>query len=603
MTSPKRIAYLDGRRIHRAISAGALRVIAAQEHLNKINVYPVPDGDTGTNLALTMGAVHGAIAGNGTRDAGALLNDIADAALDGARGNSGAIVAQFFQGVSDGVASANRIGAAQFASAVESGERYARDALAHPVEGTILTVMGDFAARIRQLVADDVGDFVALLEHGLASARTSLAETPQKLDILRKAGVVDAGAEGFVDLLEGIYEYVETGSLETVSIAPTLKVSSEARAGGDIDLDYRYCTECVITGDNIDRRALKESLMTLGGSLVLAGTHSKTRVHIHVNDPQQVFELAGEFGNVSGNKADDMQRQQAETRVHNQRTVVMMDSAGDIPDDDLERMGIHMTPVRLHFGRESYLDKVTITADEFYRKLATSDEAPKTSQPAPGDFRREFQFLASHYESVICINVTGAASGTYQSALSAAQRSGAADRVHVFDSYSVSVGQGLLALHAAECARSGQPAEDIIRSLEALRPRTPIFALIRDLESAVRGGRVARSLKRAVDFLRLTPVLGVRGKGRLTSVGMLLGRERALEKFIRFVLRRADASKTYRLAVGYTNCPDDARRVFDELREGIANLESSYYCRVGSALGAHTGADGLVVALQEHDAG
>jgi DegV family protein with EDD domain len=595
------ITYLDGRRIRRGIRAGALRVIAAQEHLNKINVYPVPDGDTGTNLALTMSSVYSAVGSARSDRAGETLMHIADAALDGARGNSGAIVAQFFQGVSDSVADMARLSVEQFANAVRSGERYARDALVKPVEGTVLTVMRDFADAVHRLASHDTDvDFVRLLREGLKTARDSLAETPGKLDALRAAGVVDAGAEGFVRLIKGICDYIATGDLETTVEAPTLAVSDEHRAGEDLDLDYRFCTECMITGENIDRRALKEQLMGLGGSLVLAGTHTKTRVHIHVNDPQRVFQLAADFGEVSGNKADDMQRQQSETHAHTQRTVIVMDSAGDIPDADLDRLGVHMTPVRLHFGNESYLDKVSITADEFYARLATSEHAPKTSQPAPGDFRREFQFLASHYDEVVCINVTGAASGTYQSALSAAERSGAAERVHVFDSWSVSVGQGLMALHAAEMARANHSAAQIVDALTAIRARTPIYALIRDLESAVRGGRVKRSLKRVVDALRLTPVLGIKGEGQLTSVGMLLGRKGVLDKFTRYVQKKARPGQRYRLAVGHTNCEDDARQIYDKLCATIDNIESSYFCRVGSALGAHTGGDGIVVALQDY---
>ncbi|MFK8015620.1 MAG: DegV family protein [Gammaproteobacteria bacterium] len=600
MTDARRITYLDGRRIGRGMRAGALRVMAAQEHLNKINVYPVADGDTGTNLALTMNAVHGAIVNNRSRNAAEVLTRIADAALDGARGNSGAIVAQYLQGISDSVAGYARLSVGQFASAVKAGERYARDALAKPVEGTVLTVMSDFSRRVSQLVAGGAEqDFVTVIGKGLTQARESLAQTPDKLDVLRKAGVVDAGADGFVKLIDGIHQYILSGDLDDVAQASALSHSDEEPAYHDVDLDYRYCTECMITGHDIDRRELKEALMALGGSLVLAGTHSKTRVHIHVNEPQQVFKLAARFGDVTGNKADDMQRQQSQSHAKDQTTIVMMDSAGDIPDDELERHNIHMTPVRLHFGRESYLDKVTITADEFYRRLERGDGPPKTSQPAPGDFRREFQFLASHYESVLCINVSGAASGTYQSALSAAARSGAADRVHVLDSYSVSVGQGLLALHAAQAAQAGKSVDTILAELEPLRAKTPIFALIRDLETAVRGGRVRRSLKRIVDFFRLTPVLGIRGAGRLTAVGMLFGKRGTLDKFIRYVQRQIKPGKQYRLAVGHTNCKDDAQRVYDALGADGAQIESSYFCRVGSALGAHTGADGLVVALQE----
>ena len=594
------ITYLDGRRIRRGLRAGALRVMAAQEHLNKINVYPVPDGDTGTNLALTMSSVVSAMSAHKHKGAGDTLTHVADAALDGARGNSGAIVAQFFHGLSDSVADLTRVSVAEFAAAVRSGEHYARDALVRPVEGTVLTVMRDFAKCVERLVGDEPrADFRRVLREGLAGARQSLTETPDKLDALRAAGVVDAGAEGFVRLVDGICEFIDTGHVDA---SQSIQEADEAvsGAGEDFDLEFRYCTECVITGDDINRRALKESLMEMGGSLVLAGTHRKTRVHIHVNDPQAVFEQAAQHGAVSGTKADDMHRQ-SELHAATQETVIAMDSAGDIPDEALESLGVHMTPVRLHFGNESYLDKVSISADTFYQRLAEGGAAPKTSQPPPGDFRRDFQFLATHYPSVVCINVSGAASGTYQSAVSAAERSGTPERINVFDSWNVSVGQGLLALHAAEMARNNASADEILASLTDLRARTPIYALVRDLEAAVRGGRVSRTLKRIVDALKLTPVLGIRGEGRLTAVGMLLGRRRALEKYLRFVLKRVQPGVPYRLAVGHTNCEDEAREVYETLANSIPNLESHFFCRVGSALGAHTGGESVVVALQPRD--
>lgn len=492
---PSGIAYLDGHRIRRGLRAGALNVIASQDHLNKINVYPVPDGDTGTNLAMTLRSVVHAMTSARTRDAGATLMQAADAALDGARGNSGAIVAQFFHGVSDAVATSTRLTVAQFVEAIRAGEQYARDALVKPVEGTVLTVMRDFAAALESLIADHPAiDFAHLLRSGKESAQRSLEGTPGQLDALRQAGVVDAGAEGFVRLVDGICGYIESGHVADVLDSEPV-TGEAARAGEEIDLDYRFCTECVISGEKIDRRRLKEELMSLGSSLVLAGTQKKARVHIHVNDPQAVFRLAAQYGEVTGTKADDMQRQQTQTSAPSRQCAIVMDSAGDMPDDLMDELGVHMTPVRVHFGNESYLDKVSISADEFYARLASDPTAPKTSQPPPGDFRRDFQFLASHYPSVVCVNITAQASGTFQSAVSAAERTGATERIHVLDSQSISVGQGLLAIHAAEMAQANAQAEEILTSLTALREKTLVFALVRDLDAAVRGGRVPGAIK------------------------------------------------------------------------------------------------------------
>src|SRR5690606_38307042 len=136
-------------------------------------------------------------------------------------------------------------------------------------------------------------------------------------------------------------------------------------------------------------------------------------------------------------------------------------SAADLPDEVIERLNIHVVPVRIHFGSKSYLDKVSMTAAEFYAEMQSNPQHPKTSQPAPGDFRRQFQFLGSHYDAVVSVNLSAKLSGTWQAAETAAQRADGA-AVEIIDSLNVSVGQGLLVAYAAECAEAGYSAPDIV---------------------------------------------------------------------------------------------------------------------------------------------
>jgi dihydroxyacetone kinase-like predicted kinase len=324
---------LDGLRLSRALKAGTMRLISRQEHLNKINVFPVPDGDTGTNLAMTMSAVLKALQRSEDAHAGRIVTRVADAALDGARGNSGAILAQFFLGVGDRLGPLERFSTVEFADGIKAGADYARESLSEPREGTILTVLTDFAVAIQKLARDGVADFAALFARGVEAAQASLAHTPELLDALRKANVVDAGAQGFVELVVGIQDYIEHGRdhepmLEGLAV---LDSSGEETAGREQDLEYRYCTECVVEGAAIDRRKLRERLSQIGGSLVVAGLQSKVRLHIHVNEPAEVFRVAGEFGAVSGEKADDMQRQQHAAHVTGRKVAIVTDSGADIP--------------------------------------------------------------------------------------------------------------------------------------------------------------------------------------------------------------------------------------------------------------------------------
>ena len=208
---PIKINYLNGVRLHRAMVAGIRKVVSHQDYLNKINVFPVPDGDTGTNMAFTLTTILDASYNKVNSRVDDMLALVADSALDGARGNSGAILAQFFQGVSDGASGVSQFDPLTFSIAIQKGSEYARDALSEPQEGTILTVITDFSNKLKELIESGVDDFEQILSKGVEEAERSLKNTPNLMDLLKKAGVVDAGAQGFVDFLEGIHEFIRTG--------------------------------------------------------------------------------------------------------------------------------------------------------------------------------------------------------------------------------------------------------------------------------------------------------------------------------------------------------------------------------------------------------
>jgi hypothetical protein len=592
---------LDGLRIKRALKAGIARLLSRQEHLNKINVFPVPDGDTGTNLALTMRAVLSSLQRAPDDHAGRTLTQVADAALDGARGNSGAILAQFFLGLGDRLGHLGYVGPDEFAEGVRGGADYARDSLSEPREGTILTVLTDFAHEVNAVQREGVRDFAALLRRGVSAARLSLERTTFQLEALRKANVVDAGAQGFVELIEGMTDYIASGSqVDPAIVVPELAESeaAEVTAGQEEDLAHRYCTECVVIAERVDRRHLREELSALGSSLVVAGLHNKVRVHIHVNDPAEVFRVAARFGTVSGEKADDMQRQQHSAHAAGRKVAVVTDSAADLPDDELDRLDISMIPLRVQFGDRSYLDKVGMTASEFFAEIARNPVHPKTSQPPPGDFRRQFEFLATHFESVVSVSLSRRVSGTCGTAESAAARVSTHGKVTVIDSLNASLGQGLVAMYAAECAQAGYEAARVIEATHAIVPKTHTFGLVGSLEYAVRGGRVPRWVKNAADRLRVMPVLHATRDGRVTAGGVLFGRERLKEKFARFVRRRMRSDVPYRLLVGHANCEADGQWLLDALTADNVVYRRLIPC--GTAFGVHGGPGLLVAAFQEY---
>jgi DegV family protein with EDD domain len=592
---------IRGPALRRALIAGARRVIAQRETLNKINVFPVPDGDTGSNLAFTLGGVLAGALSRRTQGAGDLLRRVGEDAVDGARGNSGAILAQFFTGLAEAVGPVRALEPEALARAVRAGADSARQALSEPREGTILSVIAAFADALEQRGGSgDLGDWFRC---GLEHSRRALANTPNQLPVLARAGVVDAGAQGFVDLLEGIGEFIDSGAVDAVGVADELPADVEAAEAhgelGDGDPEHRWCSECLIVGEGLDRAGLRAAVGELGAScVVIAGSGTRLRLHAHVADPRRMFETAARFGRVEGSKADDMHAQ-ARTAAGAVGVAVITDSAADLPEDVQQRLNIHMVPARVNFGDQDYLDKVGLSTAEFYRKLRTELVLPRTSQPPPGDFRRQFEFLLSHHRELVYVGLSRSVSGTLQSAETAAQR-GHGARTHIFDTGNASCGEGLLAIRAGEMALAGAGASEILAELARLKPLTPTWAAARDISHAVRGGRIPAWAKPVVEWLGFTPIAKVKADGRLGVAGGLVGKARVPERFAAYVAKRVDRGARWRLMVGHCDARADGETLLAALRVRL-RLTDSWLVETGPAVGAHAGPGTLVVSLQPVD--
>ena len=596
------IAYLDAPRLLRALTAGIGNVFQRREYLNRINVFPVPDGDTGTNMAFTFKTILEATATSPDERVDELMDHVAEAALDGARGNSGAIMAQYFHGFREAVAGRRLLTAEGFAAAALSGAEAAWTAMSKPVPGTLPTVMEDFSKELAQRVAAGVHDIRVLLKHGLERARASLANTPNQLPVLKQAGVVDAGGQGFVDLLEGIWDFVESGRISRVvaglrrDLDPDLKADLTG-ALQEFDVGaHRYCTECVLEGEQIDREAVMARLEQLDcSSLVVAGGQQRVRIHIHVNNPAEVFLACEDFGMIKQQKADDMERQRS-LMDHSGEVAVVVDSGADIPPDEIARLGIHMVPVRLSFGDREYLDRVSLTSAEFYQMLSEADEAPLTSQPPAQDFARVYSLLTSHGYSVISVGLSQQLSGTTAAALQAAGRPDAGD-VRVIDSLSATAGEGLVAIVAAEAAMAGMSADEVEALVRETIPRTRVIGIVDDLRWAVKGGRVPAWVKGVFGLLRLSPVLTASPQGKMGIAGLHVGTGANPRKLAATAVGKMQPDAMYRVVIAHANNLPGARATRHHILEQHGRIHSCHITEAGPALGVHFGPGGLIVGF------
>ena len=591
----KRSRQLDGSLLAQALIAGIRHLFTRRDYINRINVFPVPDSDTGTNMAFTFKAILQVTERRREAPLSDLVGAVSEAALDGARGNSGAIMAQYFQGFQEACAGLATLNAAQFAAACSRGAEQAWGAMSEPVPGTLPTVMEDHARALQHAAERGVRDLRRLFVSGLDGARTSLVNTPNLLPALKQAGVVDAGGQGFVDLLEGIAAFLTTGRVDELD-SDWVDASDDGEPLEDFDVGaHQFCTECVIEGAGLDREAVMQRLQTLDqSSLVVAGNTQRVRVHIHVNSPAEVFLACEEFGEITQQKADDMQWQHSLLNQPGQVAVVT-DSAADLPAAEVDRLGMQVVPVRLSFGDRDYLDGVTLETADFPAMLAAAEVAPQTSQPPPKDFRRVFELLGSHGYEVLYVGLSSKLSGTFQAGESAAKRCPDMT-IEAVDSMSASAGQGLLALMAAEMAVNDAPLAHIEQHLQALVPLTQIMAMPDELQSAVRGGRVPSAVGKLARWLRLMPVLTAKD-GRLTVAGFHTGHRVNPDKLARRVLRAMDDQQSYRVLISHLANKEDAQRLRRLVLEGHPQIHSCHIADAGPALGVHLGLRGLAIGF------
>ncbi len=593
------IGYLDGRRLSRAVIAGARFVSDRAEPLNRINVFPVPDGDTGTNVASTLQKTAAGIARLRQRHVREMSRALADEAVGGARGNSGAILAQFFCGFAEGLPDRPRVSTQDFGHAVVRAADSAYQAIARPVEGTILTVIRDWARHVASR-SGEVKDFEKLLPESLERARAALAETPRQMQALRKAGVVDAGAQAFVYLIEGIVKYLREAARGAIPEAPPPDTKAALFDRTPEEILFRYCTEALLEGDRVDRDALRRDVALLGDSIVIAGSVTRVRLHVHTNEPEKVFAVAAQFADVAQTKVEDM-RAQHETRFDQnraQRVGIVTDSTCDLPQSLFEELGIGMVPVRVFFGSENYLDRVTITPAEFYARFAVTRENPKTSQPPPADFTQVYRYVSTHAGTIVSVHLSAAFSGTYQAAVVGARGIEKTRFAHV-DSRNVSVGLGLIVRAAAEAAAAGKSADDVVRIAQDAAQRTRSFVAVPTLEHLVRGGRVSPLKGLLARLLGLLPVLTISAEGKVYAGAKARGFEGARKKMMALLFEaaeRAEGGSTLRFGVAHCDAAELAESLARKVRERFPESDVMIV-ECGPALGAHGGPGAVAVAV------
>ena len=304
---------VNGEHLYYMMSNAANKLELQSEYVNSLNVFPVPDGDTGTNMSMTFRAAVKEIEGMDNKNIGEVSKKLAKGALMGARGNSGVILSQILRGISKGLEGKEEADASEFANALLEGSKSAYKAVMRPTEGTILTIVrtaGEVAVALKE---DNITE---LMREVCKESKIMLDKTPEMLPALKKAKVVDSGGMGLLIILQGMQEALENG-LKVTTGTPQAVKSSVAKAQrsetmSEEDIKFGYCTEFIILGDSNHAEEFKSKVINKGDSLVVVGYEDVIKVHIHTNNPGKVLEEAVKFGELSKIKIDNMREEHRE---------------------------------------------------------------------------------------------------------------------------------------------------------------------------------------------------------------------------------------------------------------------------------------------------
>ena len=307
----------DGQTLKEMFASGTVWLEKSAPDINAINVFPVPDGDTGTNMVLTMQFALGEAKLNSDNHVSSVAKSLARGALMGARGNSGVILSQFFRGLAKGLEGKTHFGGGDFARALAEASQTAYKGIVNPVEGTILTVLKDASKAAQKAVKNDDA-LVSVLETAVKSAEDSVARTPSLLPVLREAGVVDAGGQGLYVLLDGVLQFLKGESHKMQYRRPRLVVAEAAIASraaqmpAHLETPYGYCANFVLEGQNLNLGKIEKDLKKKGQSLIVTGDDTLVRIHIHSFEPGEIMGYATRLGKLHDITINNMDDQYAE---------------------------------------------------------------------------------------------------------------------------------------------------------------------------------------------------------------------------------------------------------------------------------------------------
>lgn len=569
-----------------------------KEEINKINVFPVPDQDTGSNMTKTLLGVKEAIENRNFKDLAEISEATLDGALTTAQGNAGVIYVGFLAGFLP-LLDKNPVSAKKLALAFERGAERARQSIQNPKEGTILDVI-DATAQTFKKEAEKEKDLVKIFKVAAEKAKEALLATREKMEIFRKANVVDAGGLAYLMILESHLEALEgEKKKEKKEEKPSEKVRRFVQT-----LSYRYEVVSLIKNPKFDEKTIREKLKNLGDSLDMVQVGDKLKIHIHTDLLDEVKKIMRETGQILSLREEDMAKEVVgEESVRKVSIGIVTEDINDLPEKTLERYQIEIVKTILDWPEEE-----NFPGENIYQKMREADRRgirafPKTSQAVPKSYLDAFQKQLEKFDKVLCITITSKISGCYNSACQAKEmlKAEGKGRVYILDSLQAAASQALLVLRAIEMIQEQREITEVIDELKILIPQTHLYIIFEDPKWIEAGGRMSKSQAnwaRRIKKINLHPLITIKD-GIITKGGVIFAKDMAKALFKKISKESQKArkqGKRIRVIIGQADNPEGAEELRKLLKE--IKAEVPFVSLASPVVCAHTGPGTLIVAWQ-----
>jgi DegV family protein with EDD domain len=590
--------YLTQNELKKMFLLSYERIEEKKEEINKINVFPVPDQDTGTNLAKTLEGIKREIEGKEFKD----LEEISKVALDGAlisaQGNAGVIYTGFLAGFLPKL-NKNPVDAKKLAEAFEEGRKRAWKSMANPKGGTILDVI-DAAAETFKKEAEKERDIVKIFEKVIEKAKEALLATREKMEIFKKANVVDAGGLGFLMILESYLDALRPeGKKEEKKERP----SEEIRRFVQV-LTNRFEVVALVLDPRLDEEKAREKLKRLGNCLDIVKVENKMKIHIHTDYPDEVRDVLRKIGKIEDLRIEDMAKEiVGEPSLRKVSIGIVTEDVASILPKILERYQIEITKTKFEWPE---LEK--IEGENIYQKIKKAYEMkietrPRTSQAMPKDYFDAFKKQLQRFEKVLCLTLTSKISGCYNSAIQAREMlpESEKERVFVFDTLHAAAGQSLFVLRAIELIQEQREIEEIVEELKKLIPETQTYIIFADPKGPEFIGRITKGQAnwiRRMKKMGIQPIMKIKN-GILTKGGMVFAKdepEALFKKIKKESEKDRKSGKKIRVVINHADNLEGAKKLKDLLK-GIG-AEVSFISEGPPIVCAVTGPGTLIAAWQ-----